>query len=182
MTTVRQRTRVFAGILLASGMHMLLPPAVLQAQVESPPVPLDSRVRVTTTSSPDMALVGSLEAWDGRALELRYPDTMGQTIPLPEVVRIEVSRGMRGNATTGVLVGGGLGVALGIASSIVIGTSSGDSWIAPSFGSYVGITAVFGLTGAGLGAIIGALIKTEEWEDVPLPATTRQGPAAVVRR
>jgi hypothetical protein len=37
------------------------------------------------------------------------------------------------------------------------------------------------LAGAGLGALVGALIKTEKWEEVPIPKAVPQGPAAVAR-
>jgi hypothetical protein len=44
-----------------------------------------------------------------------------------------------------------------------------------------GIVAISALSGMVIGAVIGGLIKTEQWEEVPLPSAAPRGPPAVAR-
>ncbi len=80
--------------------------------------------------------------------------------------KIEVSQGKKGNALLGLAVGAGVGVGLGLA------ICSYDEWAGCRFegndltGASVALAAaVFG----GIGAGVGALIKTERWTDAQLP-------------
>lgn len=78
-------------------------------------------------------------------------------IPVRSIVRMEVDRGRKSNvgwgALAGVLGGGLLGFA----------TSGGDT-DSPGFQSAV--TVVGAAAGAGLGALIGAAVRTTRWEAV----------------
>lgn len=170
-------------VLVVTGFLAIFPASLL-AQTEVSPVLLDSRVRLTMRSPPGLAAVGTLDAWDRRSLELAGLDSVPRMIPLSDVVRLEVSRGKKGHALTGLAIGAAAGLAVGGVTTALISSiwdesldsRTEDIWIVAAV-----VTGVTTVAGAGLGVVVGALIKTEKWEDVPLPATTRQGPAAVVR-
>jgi len=166
---------------------LIVSPAGLSAQTDVSPVLLNSRVRVTTRSAPGLAAVGTLGAWDGHSLELSGSEFAPQTIPLSDVVRLEVSRGKKGHWLVGTLVGAGVGLGVGlIAASGNESEPTDPSNLFEPFAAELGettedagIVLLSTLAGAGLGALVGALIKTEKWEDVPLAA--RLGPPAVAR-
>jgi hypothetical protein len=163
-------------VLLVTGL-LIVSPASLLAQTEASPVLLDSRVRVTMRSAPGLAAVGTLDAWDRRSLELAGSDSVPRTIPLSDVVRLEVSRGKKGHALTGLAIGATAGVAAGVVTMAFAFSNGdeGDMFYEDRWAIAAVITAVTTVAGAGLGALVGALIKTEKWEDVPLPATIREG-------
>jgi hypothetical protein len=164
-------------LLVVTGL-LVVSPALLLAQTDISPVLLDSRVRVTLRSAP------GLDVWDGHSLELAGSDSIPRTIPLSDVVRLEVNRGKKGHALTGLAIGAAAGLAVG-GVTMALASSNWDEadWFYEDRWTVAAIiTGVTTVAGAGLGVVVGALIKTEDWEDVPLPATTRQDPAAVVRR
>lgn len=70
------------------------------------------------------------------------------------------------HAGTVALIGGGIsgapGQALGIAAV-------NDDFFDADGGAVVAITAVMAASGAALGALIGLMVRTDEWEEVPLP-------------
>ena len=76
--------------------------------------------------------------------------------------KLEVSQGKKGNALLGLAVGLGVGVGVGIASCSGENACEGG---APGVVAAVG-AAFFG----GLGAGVGALIKTERWKVAQFPA------------
>jgi hypothetical protein len=131
-----------------------------------------SRVRVTLKTTPPRIMTGTLDQVAGDTLHLRVKDEaqsgrtgkpVYQVMPLPvaAVGTIEVSRGRHSNVGTGVLIGGLAGVVAGLA-----GGGGGQGW---DFGSDRGTAAaLYGVTGAGWGALIGALTTRERWTVVPL--------------
>jgi hypothetical protein len=145
---------------------------------------LDSRVRVTTHSAPGLATAGTLESWNGHSLELSGSGFAPQTIPLSDLAKLEISRGKKGHWLAGTLIGTGAGVVAGL---IIAQNSTADvdpeNWFSGMAEPMedAGIVAISGLSGMVIGAVIGGLIKTEKWEEVPIPTTAPQGPAAVAR-
>ena len=178
----RQKLLVVTGLLALS-------PAWLAAQTEVSPVLVDSRVRVTTHSAPGLATAGTLESWDGESLELSGSGFAPQTIPLSDLAKLEISRGKKGHWLAGTLIGAGLGIGVGlVAASGNEAEPSDPSNLFEPFAAELGettedagIVLLSTLAGAGLGALVGALIKTEKWEEVPIPTAAPQGPAAVAR-
>jgi hypothetical protein len=91
---------------------------------------------------------------------------------LDAVSRVEVSRGRRSywlaGAAAGFVTGAGVTYAVlnsGGSTSLCNQSANQD---AIASGECIGLTALGGLAGAGLGALVGALIRTERWQDVPL--------------
>jgi hypothetical protein len=140
-------------------------PAV-QAQVNALEVPPGSRVRVKTATVPDVWVTGTVASWQQDALDLGIDGGWNRTIPLPDLVALEISRGSKSNTGKGALIGGIAGAAIGVASSIAVAIA--DPVEGADFGEYalysLGSTAV----GAGLGAFIGSLARSERWEAVSL--------------
>jgi hypothetical protein len=175
-------------LLVVTGL-LALSPNWLAAQTEVSPVLLDSRVRVTTHSAPGLATAGTLESWNGHSLELSGSGFAPQTIPLSDLAKLEISRGKKGHWLAGTLIGTGLGIGAGLlaaSANNVDDPASNDpfSGFAASVseqGVDMSIVFVSTLAGAGLGALVGSLIKTEKWEEVPIPTTAPRGPATVAR-
>jgi len=136
------------------------------AQVEAVSFPTDEPVRVWRRSVPDVPLTGTVSSWTLDSLHLVQPPAPPATISLSDLVRLEVSR-TKGHAATGALVGGGIGAALGLALGIA---TASDDFFDTDAGEVVAGTVLFAATGAGVGALIGLLVRTEEWEEVPLPS------------
>lgn len=161
--------------LIAAAM-LMISPAELAGQVETLPIPLDSRVRVTTRASPGHEFVGNIDSWDGTSLGLSQPEYETQTVPLSYVVKLEISRGRKGNAGTGAWIGTVAGLVAGVIAAIVFEPENDAYGL-----GRIAIVTYSTLAGAGVGTLTGALIKTEKWEEVPLPASTLQGPPVVAR-
>jgi len=99
-------------LLVLTGL-LVLSPDLLIAQTDVSPVQLNSRVRVTTRSGPGSELVGNLSAWSTDSLELQQRGRSAALIPFSDVARLEISRGTKGHAGTGALIGAGLGALIG---------------------------------------------------------------------
>ena len=120
------------------------------------------RVRVT---APDLDVhrhTGLLVAVQRDSLTV---DTL--TVARASITRLEVQRGRKTNARKGAWIGalslGLAGVGLGIAGCADY-DCDGDEWSA-----VIGVLGGVGALGGGLiGLGVGALIKTERWEEVPL--------------
>lgn len=133
---------------------------------QQPPIPLGTRVRITTPAARTA----------GRLVRLRTDtvaiDRDGSTLVVPAVriTRFDVSRGRRSRTGRGALLGALIGTAAGIAAGAIL--CSGDR-CESSGGDFagVGILALGGgglLAGLGIGAVAGALVTNERWEEVSL--------------
>lgn len=86
--------------------------------------------------------------------------------------RLEVSRGVRSHR----LIGAGIGFLVGAGATYVVLNSGGSTAScdrganqdAMSAGECLALTAAGGVAGAGLGVLVGSLIRSERWEEVPL--------------
>jgi hypothetical protein len=127
------------------------------------PVPGD-RIRYAERSDTTRFLVASLVGVDAERLVFRrYVADSGGTItgsvPTDSVAGLQVRVGRRGNAGRGALFGGLVGVAIG-------------GWCASEPGEWVtGEQCLVGYTvaGAGVGLLIGALLRSDVWAPAPLP-------------
>lgn len=94
-------------------------------------------------------------------------------VALTQVTRLDVHRGTKGNAGKGALIGGSVLGAAGLGLSILFVAggcefvdSSGCDGSGPAVIA-IGTAITFG-AGALLGAVTGAFIKSDRWEEVPV--------------
>ena len=140
---------------LLIGVACLLTTALLRTAAAQ--VGPGDRVRVTT---PD------IERYDGTVQAIRGDfltvDTL--TVPRASITRLEVHRGRKGQAHLGAAIGavalGAAGVAVGIAFCEGFECPKGEG---AAVGGGAGV-----LVGGLLGLGIGALTKSDRWEEVPL--------------
>lgn len=87
-------------------------------------------------------------------------------IPTADLERISVSQGKKSNTVLGMIIGAGVGLASAAGLAIWACNADDDGCTSGQVvGGALGLTAVT----AGLGAGVGALIKTERWRDATLP-------------
>ena len=154
-----QRTAPIAAVLLLINSVQSLDAQTLSA---------GERVRATIEEQSGK-LTGTLEEWGSDTLYV-VPDGASQDVParaisLSTLSRLEISKGLRSNAGKGALIGGGIGLLVGGGMSIIAG-STVDTEVTST--DYLAFTGLVTLGGAGLGALIGALTKSERWEEFPL--------------
>ena len=148
-------------------------PGSLAGQTVDPPVVLESRVRVTTAVPRGSEFVGTVSGWDGQSLSLSGPEYQDQTIPLSDLAKLEISQGVKGNAGKGALFGAGVGLVVGIVG-VALYDAENDSLGLARFS----ILAYSTLGGTALGAVTGAFVKTEKWEEVPLAEAPCEPPGS----
>lgn len=132
---------------------------------DPPPVTVGTRVRVT---APDL----DIDKYDGTVTAVRSDTlTVGTLqVPLASVTRLDVHQGRKGNVGKGAIIGTLVGVPTGLALGILYQQACSDSIeTGETCLALIPIGAVaVGLAGALVGGTIGALIKTDRWEEVPL--------------
>lgn len=154
----------------------LIPPEALAQQV-TPLVP-GTRVRVGVPTTADHRgwRISTVEHLTGIVAALRrdtlFVDVGGSTptpVALSRVSTVEISHGTKSNAGKGALIGGLVGAALGgIAISSACSAEILGQQASCNGGEVAGGIVVFGLGGAAAGALIGALIRSEGWQSIPL--------------
>ncbi len=98
------------------------------------------------------------------------PEGRGEALTFDprDLRKIEVSQGRKGNALLGLGVGAGVGIASAVGLAIWACNADDDGCTS---GQVAGGVVALGAIGAGLGAGIGALIKTERWREASIPAS-----------
>lgn len=127
------------------------------------------RVRLRAPRISSGQLVGQVAELEGDTLVLSS-EGGGSTIAIPtaDLERIAVSQGRKSNAILGLLVGAGVGIASAVGLSIWFCNADDDGCTSGQVVSGgLALTAI----GAGLGAGIGALIRTERWREASIPAS-----------
>ena len=124
------------------------------------------------TGNPVLATMTAVSPNDVTFRSLADPGKGSEwVVPRDSICRVEVSRGVHRNgwrgAAVGAIVGAGVGGVLGAVECTVESGSGSESCKTGAlsgavYGGLIG-AAVFALAGAGLGA----LIRTERWEQVP---------------
>jgi hypothetical protein len=153
--------------------RVIVPAAVLLSSVsiaalDAQTVAVGSRVRATVEARSGK-LTGTLVEWGQDTLYLA-PDGSAElvtatAIPLSTLSRLETSRGMKSNAGKGALIGGGIGLVIGGGMSLIAGSTVDTEVTSTDYLIFTGLVTV---GGAGIGALIGALIKSERWQEYPL--------------
>jgi hypothetical protein len=151
-------------------------PAITAAQPSAEPAPLrlpmGSRVRVQVASAPGSWTKGILASADSSSVSL-IPDNsalLGDnrfSLPTPSVRRLELKTGSKRHWLIGLAAGAAVGLAVGATSDVDPVACKYDYNYECSRGEAL---AIYGLGFAGLGAGIGALVKTDRWMPVALDA------------
>lgn len=147
---------------------LLLSPVVASSQAPPALVP-GSRVRITEKGSKPRA--GAVVTADADTVVLKV-DSAGKTatFSVARISELEVSRGIKGHAGNGVLLGLVVGAGAGaLVGSLACGGSSScysgsDDMQGPITLAAAGLGAVVGMV---TGAVIGSNHKSESWEAVP---------------
>lgn len=164
------RTTALVLVILSS------PGSALAAQEEAPRP--GSRVRLTYPCGPSGRGAAETCRVAGELVSLRE-DTI--TVATAEtttsvgrtaISRLEVSRGQRSHRW----VGAGAGFVVGAGATWLVLHSGGSTALcdrsanqdAMAGGECAGLTVLGGLAGAGLGYLVGALIRAERWQDMPV--------------
>jgi hypothetical protein len=119
-----------------------------------------ARVRLADPGWHRLGGTGQGASVDGTLVYVR--DSAGSSlseVSLRDVRELQVARGS--NAGKGAFIGGGIGLALGIAAVIA---ASSDDWTTPNGGQAIVGMLFFTATGAGLGALAGS--ASTHWQTV----------------
>lgn len=167
---------------LASLLLVLVAIRLSALPAQEPPQP-GQRVRIThecRTRTPVTRQVTTLcRRQAGRLLEVRADSITLAVGDQPagyrigDLTRLELSRGRRSRWLAGGLVGSAIG---GVAAFAVLNGGGSKSLCnqsqnqdAVAFSECVGLAALFGMVpGFGLGALVGAVARSERWEEVPV--------------
>ena len=129
---------------------------------EVPHVALGDRVRLSAPAIAPDPIVGTVISRGADTLTLAVVDRETPLgVPLGGVQSLDVSRGKHSHALAGLGIGVGFGLILGA----IEGANSQDNYLCSDSGTCAAFGAVsWGLTGL----LIGALVRSEQWERVPL--------------
>lgn len=164
--------RLFALAVLGAALTWPIPASAAE---DIPPAP-GSRVRVTfpcrllsPSTAGDCKIAGRLARWEPDSLAVTASD---RTTPfaLRELNRLEISGGQKSYR----FLGAGVGAVIGAGATYLILNSGGSTapcdpsgnQDAMSSSECLGLYALGGLAGAGLGFLIGGMIHSEHWQDV----------------
>jgi hypothetical protein len=176
---MRNRRQPSGTILLAALFDLLGGALTAQAQARWPES--GARVRVTVPCDPSgrpaagnqrgCAFTGRFVAAGADSITVTIAEAT-TSYDLSAVSRLAVNRGYRSNW----LAGAGVGLLVGAGATYLVLNSGGSTSLcdrasnqdAMSSGECLGATALGGVAGAGLGALVGSLIRSERWEDLPI--------------
>jgi hypothetical protein len=146
---------IFTGLLIGIGTGT----AAAQPTGDSP-LQIGDRIRIKTPSS-SSAIKGTLVAADdvGLTLAPEGRDTSHRKFARSEIAKVEVVRGKKSHWLAGAVAGAAGGL-------VLTALYCGNGWCDES-GEWAGSAAFFGGIGAAGGALVGVLIRTDRWQDVP---------------
>jgi len=150
-----------------------LGPGILPAQEAGSELRPGDRIRVYRVTEPTRAMTGKFVTRDGADLQM-VSDSAGAAIRIPfaEVRRLERLAGTHGHTLVGLGIGAGIGLSLGVAGAA--GEKQSDFfYVSP--GAVVAGSLLFG---GAAGALVGTLVRSDEWAEVPL-ATVPSAPQPV---
>ena len=142
--------------------------AIQTPSSRQPAVEADSgaRVRITVGKTKH---VGALVSADVDSLRFTSDTSGVVAIPTASVTRFERSLGRRSNVGRAALVGGATGGVIGLIFGIGAEADNND-WGIEIGAEGIALSTLFvGAVGAGIGALIGALSKSDRWEPVAIP-------------
>ncbi len=140
-----------------------------------------ARVRISATELGEGVFEGEIVARSSDTLTVSYWEPVFRkwevaALPVSSISSLEVDRGSKSNAgkgaLLGALIGGGFGLASGIAAASYDCNADPWDWDGCWYWGEAGIipisTITFGLVGAGVGALIGTLSRADRWEPIHL--------------
>jgi len=151
---------------------VLVESAGARVRTEPPPDLIEhARVRVSLIERKPERVIGTLLQIGPDVLRVET-DSLVQTIPRPEIRKVEMSRGIVAGTGKGfhigAIVGGLSGICFGVLVAAIAESETGES-------QYVEGGIAFGLfgavTGGGLGALIGSGFENESWKRAALERT-----------
>lgn len=164
-----------SAVAVAMGLAGSPLPLLAEEQQRGALLQVGDRVRVKTSTSAKGA-TGELIGIGPDALRFRASDRSLVDVPLASVTRVERSVGRRSNAGKGALIGGAAGLAT---MFTLVALWSGQDCDGPCTPYAVIVGGALVGAGTVVGALGGALIKTERWEAV---SPGRFGVSVVPRR
>jgi len=140
-------------------------PAAAAGTAGSASLPLGTRVRVRLDGLTP-SVTGNLLALDNNRITLVDAENRNLSFPRDTIMRMEVTRGRKGHWLKGMVVGTLIGAVGGAFETPGCGGNDGDCY---TRGENIGYSAGgFGL----VGALVGALYKTDQWVEVSLDRRT----------
>jgi hypothetical protein len=171
------------ALVVAAILGMPAVAAVAQPAPEPPQLtlPMGAHVRVQTTAAPGSWVKGILVSADSATIALvpqNAPPLGANQLRLPRasVGRFELQTGSKRHWLVGLAVGVALGVAWGATTDV---NPDNCGYASDAFCSRGEAIAGLGLTLGGIGAGIGALVKTDRWTPVALDALAPPPPPRV---
>ena len=156
--------RLIAGTMAA----LLVVPTTSTAQLPAP----GTRIRITAPQIPLHRQTGTVLWSDGDSLVLSGSGHRRWNVPPALISGMDISRGRQARTVVGLLIGTGVGLAVGFVT--FSGTQcegSGDSYGQMCWAGRAATT----VAGAGLGALIGALVRKERWVPAQASGTQPEG-------
>jgi hypothetical protein len=170
---MRTRSKLFrsslAVLLLTS---LLLQPNEARAEEgldAAGPIAVGTRVRLLAPATVQGPIQGTVMAIDNESLTLSTEDHRPLRVSRYTITRVEVSTGRQGHALIGLLIGAPVGAVVGAVVPLDSGCTQAQLEVKNSscMDSRGALIAAGVLGYAGLGALIGHLIKTERWSSIP---------------
>jgi hypothetical protein len=157
-----------SGIVASIGLLILATP--VSAEPAGTLVP-GGRVRVTWAAARGARLTGTVQHADERVLTILTDDQAVVKIARAQLTRVEIPWGRRGHARKGFLTGALAGAMMG--GLLMAGSSEplfcfGIGCGPPTTGEKLAFVGVTTLGYGGIGAGIGALIRSDRWVEVAL--------------
>jgi hypothetical protein len=150
-------------IVIGATASLLVPVATAQSRS---PQSEGARVRITAPSVGTRPLVGTLVGIESDALKLDVEGALeSRVVPRSAVTKLEFSQGRKRNTMKGAWIGLATGAVAGGALAAAYASSDGG----PVNAEFVPLVAgVYGAAGMALGALIGAMVKSERWREADL--------------
>lgn len=139
--------------------------APLKDAVDSPVLPPGTKIRLRLSEDAP-AVMGNLQTMSVERITLIDAENQNLSFPRNSVTKVEVTRGRKGHWIMGAVIGTALGAVIGVFETPGCGGNDGDCYTR-------GENIEYDALGAGvLGALVGALYKTDEWVEVSLDRVT----------
>ena len=135
------------------------------------------RVRFKATTQP---IVGILDTISRDTVRLGPEgEHAASRVAVSTIEGIDVSRGQHSNVGKGAVWGGAIVGGMGLITGVALASDQG-SLVSITGGEAVELTVASTALGAGVGALIGSLVRSEKWEAVPL-STLQVAPVSLNR-
>jgi hypothetical protein len=140
------------------------------------PVRVGTKVRLVAPEVVGQRIQGTVVETNLESLVVGTEGQRHLTVPWRAITRLEVSTRRHSHTRKGLVIGAGAGVALSVVLPKCVNEGcTSDVSFDPTF------ALLYGLGGSMWGALIGAMVKTDEWSSVPLGVAVTPTPGRGVR-